>query len=235
MRRSVAIFLWILIGGLSSGLSVGFFLYKSNLDRATLVLELSEARAQAEAALQSSENVAADANKKIHDAERAMAKLRDQLNHAKTETLLIASAVPLSPPPPRLLRNWNEQLSIPLGITIKTPPDIKTQTSDHAIILGPASSRNGDAMDQRVTVTRYRNDTEKDLISRLRETAPVVFTISGRWLYGTKGKFADLPGEVTVLRAQSGQTDTHLIWARTDKDFTERRLQDILSTLRFQS
>ena len=235
MRRPFAVLLWILIGGISTGLSVGFFLYRSNLDRAELVLELSEAHAQAEAAIQSSENVAADANKKIADAEIAMAKLRKQLDEAKYESLLIASAVPLLPLPARSLRGWHEQRSVPLGIAIKTPPDIKSQTSDDAVVLGPASLNDKHAMDQRMAVTRYRNDTEKDLIARLHQATPIVFTINGYRLEGAKGKFADLTGEVVVLRAQSGERGTHLIWARVDEIFTERRMLDILSTLRFSS
>lgn len=235
MRRSLAIFFWILAGGIAAGLSVGFFLYKSNFDRAGLVAELAEARAQSEEAKQQNEAVAADANEKIREAEKTVDRIRAELTDARAEILLVASAIPLVSPPPRSMRGWSEQLSIPLGIALKTPPDIKTQIADDALLLGPAASHANPAMDQRVSFTRYQVNAERDLVSRLRDTTPVVYTVAGHWLYGTKGKYSDLPGEVLVLRAQTGQTETHLIWARVDEAFSERRLQDILSTLRFPS
>ncbi len=235
MRRSLAIFFWILAGGIAAGLSVGFYLYKSNFDRAGLVAELADARAQTEEAKKQSEAVAADANEKIREAEKAVEHIRAELNDARAEILLVASAIPLVSPPPRSMRGWSEQLSVPLGIALKTPPDIKTQIADDAIILGQITSRVDLAMDQRVSVTRYQENAERYLVSRLRDTTPIVYTVAGHWLYGAKGKFSDLPGEVLVLRAQSGQTETHLIWARVDQAFSERRLQDILSTLRFPS
>ncbi len=121
MRRSLSICLWILVGALAAGLSVGYFLRAANLDREALAAQARAAEQRAQESKAASTRLAEEANTKLQDASAEIQRAKDELNAHRKYQQQLAQATPLPKPIARNLRNWTQTFSISLGRATQRP------------------------------------------------------------------------------------------------------------------
>jgi len=221
MKRSVSVFLWILVGACASGLAIGYFLHRANVDRERLGRQMSEAEHQLQEIKSNSQKLAEEANRKIADA---------SMEIIKTQALIkqYQEARELKQPDYRTLRYWKETISPSLGVAIKYPPTAFVSQTDPDIRL---ASRDGlsSSEDIWLIIQRYDPNQEQVSLQGWDQTTSVHFIVGDRLFNGWK----TLPSSY-VLRVQSNTTSTHLIIAHSNPQISEQRLLDTLSTINFR-
>lgn len=235
MKRSIAVLFWILIGAVASAAGVGYFFHQANADRQRLVNEAQTAKdllAQTKAA---SEKLAAEANKKLADASKEVADAQDALKIAQEQNALRDKAVPLTKPDARSMRGWPEVVNLPLGISLRLPTTLQATSTESVLASYVRPRTAAEAAEQWLSVTSYDKAHETDLKKSLKDTETLVYQVQNRLLVGMRGKLADLPGFVYVLRVGDAATSTHLIWARTNATVTDQKALEVLATLSFRS
>jgi hypothetical protein len=234
MKRSITFLFWMLLGAAASAAGVGYFFHQANVDRQRLVIETQTARdllAQTKAA---SQKLADEANKKLADASKEVADAQQALKLSQEENALRNRAVALVKPDARTLRSWLETIHLPLGISLRLPTAMQTTSTNNALAAFLRTTSN-QMTDQWLSISAYDKTRELDLKKSLKETEPLVYQVQNRLLIGMRGKLADLPGIVYVLRVGDAATSTHLIWARTNAAVTDEKVLDVLATLSFRS
>ncbi len=228
-RSALAILGYILIGAIATGAGTGFFLYRSNADRAELMESKVQAELQAEELLAASQEIAEEANQKLEEASEEVAKTRERLQRLEEERRMINQATPLA----RSTRTqyWKEVLSLPLGVTVRVPKiGEELRNDEQALIVGTEQ-----AEQPWIEVKPYSVETEEMLKRRLVDANEVYFLVSGQLLVGTKGKLIDTNEEGYAIRVQSSGTSTVLIWAKEDAGFKSSDIIDTFSSLTFRS
>lgn len=235
MKRSIAILFWILLGAVASAAGVGYFFHEANVDRQRLANEAQAAKdllAQTKAA---SQKLADEANKKLADASKEVADAQLALKAAQEENALRNKAVTLVKPDARTLRGWLETINLPLGISLRVPTTMQATSTNQLLAAYVRPQTSFTSADQWLSISSYDKTHETDLKKSLKETESLVYQVQNRLLVGMRGKLADLPGFVYVLRVGNATTSTHLIWARTSAAVTDQKALDVLATLSFRS
>jgi len=230
MSRTSSVLLWILIGAVASGSGIGYFLHRANQDRSALAVQVEQARLDAEQAKAENEKLAKDANDKLTAAAIEVAEKEKRLAQYQEERDLLAHATSLQSPDPTSLKYWGTAFSIPLNVTLRTPPGCGMLVTDHELNL--ASTRQSmSPQDQWFSIQAYDAAKEEELVGKLMGPESVSFSVDGRLLLGQKGTMENVSGTVYVLHTFSEATSTHLLWARSNTLVTEKKVLQTLATL----
>jgi len=220
---------YIFIGALATGLGTGFFLYRSNADRAALMESKAQAELQAEQLLTSSQELAEEANQKLEVASDEVAQTRERVQRLEEERDMIKAAIPLTKS--SKIQYWKELISLPLGITLRVPNSGDVlQNDESAFVIGSKRTKA-----PWVNVTPYSQVAEMKLKEQLTDPTDVFFLVSGQLLAGVKGKVVDTNEQGYALRLQSSGTSTLLIWAKESSGFKASDIMDVFSSLTFRT
>ncbi len=229
MRRSISIFLWILVGAFAAGGSVGYFLHTANQDRQFLVTQTRHAELSAEQAKTASTRLAQDANHKLQEASSEIQRVKEELSTYREHQRNLARAVSLPKPVGRMLRGWNPTLSLRLGLSFLVPPGTyATETHDRLTALS-----RGVAGDQTwMTIVPYDKLSELSWLQSVTNTVPVLYTFDHQHtLIGFRGTQTDTSDIIYVLHLSNFSTSTHLLWLAPNTVSDEERALQTLSTL----
>ncbi len=229
------ILIWILVGAVASGLGVGYALHQSNADRARLMQEARQARAQADAAHALQVRVAEEANQKLTTAANEIAKAQQTIQQLEEERTLIAQAEVLKKPGLATLKHWSAAISLPLGLSIQLPPLTTGAPNEATLIATTISPTFPKVLEQQwLSIAPYQASLEQEISSQLKDTTAITYAVQGRLLRGVRGHHADTPEMLYLLRVQQFASSTHLIWAKAAHPITEQTILDTLATLSFR-
>lgn len=233
MRRSLSIFLWILVGATASGLAIGYFLYQANADRERLSRQVETAKQHIEETQASNQKLAQEANQKLAAASQQVLKAQELLKRYEEERLLMARAIPIQKPSPRELTYWKSVLSLPLGLTLQLPPEAEATSTDQALIATvhePIAGGN-----DWLVITPYDQKQEVALIQMLEDsTSSVALLANGRVFFGLQGRIRDTAAQGRVLRVRGNASSTYLIWARHRALISDQKILKTLATIHFR-
>lgn len=229
MRRSLSIFLWILVGALAAGGGVGYFLHVANQDRMQLVEQAQRAERQAQQQKAANAQLATEANTKLKDASAQIQRAKDELAAHQKHEVDLAAALPLPKPLPRTLRNWNQTFSIHLGLSLLVPPFSYATETDNGLNFLRASAQ-GDM--PWMTVIPYDADHEQQWSAAVTNTVPILYTFDHQHtLTGVRGMHQNTQATIYLLRLQNFSTSTHLFWIESHYPVDEQEILQTLSTL----
>lgn len=224
MRRSFSILIWILLGALAASLGIGSVLLDAKQDRALLEAQIN-AQNQHILQLQTEHTTLVEqANTAVAAATRNASATRDVLNTVLAEQIALDKA--------RLLVSsaqyrWLETISFPLGLSLKTPPTVRTTSTDHSI-----SSLLASTQETWLSITAADQSRFEGLSGALSQTESVQYRVGTTLLSGVRGQMAD-GRRVYVLQTQSHGKPGFLIWAKAMGNVSEAILLDSLASLRF--
>lgn len=232
MRRSLSILVWILVGALASGISLGYFLHRSNQERLELLFVAQAAQQELHDAKYASEQLTQEANRKITQAEQEVFRQKELVKQLEQEQMMLRDAVPLSRPV-GYYRTWQERVSVPLKLSLRVPSRNESWENDLSMGIGSGTMTSRQGMEQWFSVSAYDEQRFQNMIQQVVDPRTVAFVVDGRLLTGTKGGFSSLEGTTYILRDYTQGSSTLLLWARTNKDVTEQKLLDTLASLSF--
>ncbi len=234
MRRLVPIFSSILLGGLAVAIGMGIFLQKANTDREQLAKQAADAVQTSQEVKANADQTIRDANHKLETANVQIAKAQSIIKDLQSERTLMSRSPTLVPPKPTVLRSWKETVDLPLGIALKYPGDATVENNDaEALTL---SNGSGDALtDTRwLSIIPYDTSTEAAMRMQLTTSTPVAYVVGDRLLMGVKGHLAGETKDVYILSVRNGDP-THLIWAKEpDGSSKDSTVLDTLGTMTFE-
>jgi hypothetical protein len=208
MGRAAQSITFLLIGAVAAASGTGYFLYRANTDRVELAAESETARAQADAAARSAQQLAEEANRKLAIASQEVAKAQERIRLLEEERDFLARAETLTRP--RYVASWKEWVNVTHGFSVRLPLSAKEpDNDDRGLNTGS------------ITIKPYDASTEPT-------EQTTVYAVDGHLLIGTRSS------EAWVFRVQSEGKSTHTILAYPSRTMTERTLLDILSTLTFR-
>lgn len=239
MRHLAPILTSILVGALAAALGMGVYLYKANTDRERLAQTVTDAERMTKEAQEQQERAVLEANKKVEAASAEIAKAQLALKSLQEERDLMATAEPLNPPKPTLLRGWKEAVNLPLGASLKYPPYSLIEMNDAtalSIARIPLESDVQPSTDTSwLSLTHWSEKAEQELTSRFTTSTPVSYLVNGRLLIGRLGVLDNPSQTIFVFKVRAG-ANILLLWAR-DPDVVSghKTLLQTLSTLDFKS
>lgn len=213
MSRPLSVIGYILLGALAAGIGTGFFLYKSNSDRASLVAASESARQRSEELAAASRKLADEANAKLDHASAEVRNAQELIKKYDEERVLLSKATPLSRT--KLSANWKEWINIPLGYTLRLPVGTGNAGNERFFDFGW------------MKIEPYDADREALLRSQSSSTSEVVYFVDGHLLVGTRG-------QNWVIRDQIGASSTMLLWANPGSAQGEKTLLESLSSFTFR-
>lgn len=228
MRRSFAILLWILLGALAASLGIGSVLLHAKEERSALESKLYEEEQRTAALRQEHEQVIAEANRTILSATETASATRALLRTITEEQAALEKAAPLVGS--GASKRWPQTISFPLGVSVRTPPNTFSTSTDTLIQSVAAST--GGYRSAWLSITRYDTNRFEELTRFLTNTESVQYRLNQTLLTGIKGTMAD-NATVLILRTQRLGVATHLVWAKITPVTSEDRILDSLSTLLF--
>ena len=234
MKRSMAIFLWILLGALASGLAIGFFLHRANTDRERLVMEIDKAKQQAEETMNANRKLVAEADQKLSGASAEVDHAQELIKQYELERDLLLHATRLDKPTPNQLRSWKTFLSLPLGISLQTPPG-SYATSNEALVsvrIDDSIAGGSDWLDITLYDRAYEVSRAQELVDA---TSTLTYLVDGHLLSGVRGRIRDTAVFGSVLRVMAHGTTTHLLWLRPRVGISDQTILRTLATLIFRS
>lgn len=229
MRRFSTIILSILLGAVAVAVGMGMFLHLANTDRTRLAGIAIKAQQDSKTALNAREAAVNEANTKLANAENEVQKTQTKLQALQDERDLMVSAQVLTLPTPKELRTWKEIIKLPLGVSVKMPPQNEAdlgQNEDQAKSLSL------------YTMTQYRwfsivpYDEQAELFALqpfASSSTAVDFLVNGHVIVGKKGQDSMTHAETIVAHIQSNGVKEYLITAHTIPG--QISFQTILSTL----
>lgn len=238
MRRSLAIILWILIGALASGASIGWVLRSANHDRETLARSLGNAKEH----IKSLEKLNQETSQSLSLTAQEVGRLQSELATLQSWQRILKNATPLTPPPPIRLRGWSEFASVPMGAAIRVPSGSQARTNDDGLFLRtqPKPGQQG-IEEQWLVLVKYNQNREKEFYknSSYDTSGPVSYSLDNRLISGSRtyaGTGSTRTHETTsfILSVQDNATSTYLVWAKTVPGIDERTILDTLATLSFR-
>ncbi|MSR85075.1 hypothetical protein EXS71_01370 [Candidatus Uhrbacteria bacterium] len=233
MKRSIAIFLWILIGALASGLAVGYFLHRANNDRGQLATEKEAAKRQTEETLATNRKLVEEANQKLAGADEEVAKAQERIKRYEIERDLLLRATRLDKPSSFQLKSWKTFLSLPLGISLQVPPG-SYATSDQALV-SVRINENIPGENDWLNISTYDPTFEQSRLQDLVDsTSSVRYLVDGSLLTGVRGRIRDTAAFGYVLHAQAHGVITHLVWVRPRVGLSDQRMLQTIATLNFR-
>lgn len=230
MRKSFSVVLWILIGGLASGLGVGYFLRQANNDRARLLLETRLATEEANASKALSERIAKEANQKITNATEEVARAQELVTQYERERKLLTKAVTLSPLSRYQAKTWPSFMDLSLGVRAQYPTEFTVTSTEDGIFF--TETLPAGESDTWLTLTPYDISRESSSIEALQSTSTVAYLSADGFFVGTRGSYPENGGTVYVLRSHTAPGRMpFLIWAKCTTKAREAQFLSILSTL----
>lgn len=234
MRRSIAVLFWILLGALAAGGTTGYFLHRANVDRRQLSEQTDQLRQELDAIKQQNEALTIEANTKITNASTHVDTAQQTVAALQEENRLLKLAQHLEEPTVYQLKSWDENICIPLGVTLKLPPGSRVISNGTVLSVGTDVVR-GTFPDAWLSITPYDQTRETTLLSGLQNAEPVTYFVGGRIATGQRG-IIDAEGHIGfVMKAQTDANVTHLIWARGIGNVTEKQILETLATVTFRS
>lgn len=232
MKRSLSVFIWILIGALAASGGLGYFLHQANQDRQHLLNLAHAAEQRAQEAQTANLHLTNEANTKLQDASKEVQRTKEELEIYKQHQADYAAATPLRRPADRTLRSWTPAISIPLGLSLLVPPLSSADTNSAQLILSTTSSRQ---VARWMTIAPYQANEEQTWLQSTTNTQPIRYTTNGQTLVGVKGVniYTSLPQY--IFRLQTLTTSTHLLWIQPNAAVNDQRILDTLSTLSVNS
>ncbi len=224
----------ILLGAGATGIGMGTVLFHARTERDTLKEHVRATEAQITSLQDEHTRLMAEASVRVTKAEETRQATQQELKTFLRAQELLTSAPTFPSPDLRLRRTWNETLSVPLGISIRTPTFAPANVNDQSL----TATINGTpqtAGDLWFSLTRFTPDGERSLIGQLQTTSSVRYRIGNRLLTGVRGTFHTDRSIAFVLRVEQNGRPEQLIWIRAIPPLTEPRLLEILSTLTFAS
>lgn len=233
-RRVLSTWMFILLGAGATGIGMGLVLLQARLERDTLKEHVRIAEAQLTSFQSEHTRLMTEASARVTQAEEAEQTAHAQLDAYVGAQKLMETSLPLPSPDPRARRTWVETISIPLGISLRTPNLAPANANDQSItatINGTAQT----AGDLWFSLTKYSDEGERGLLRQLTSTTTVRYRIGNRLLNGSRGLFQGDQTPAFVFRIEQHGVPQSLIWIRAISPLTEQRLLEILSTLTFAS
>jgi hypothetical protein len=235
MPRSLSIFLWILIGALASGLGVGLVLHASNTDRQRLTRELQSAQATVLSLKAQQTKLTRESNEQVAEAAQQVARVETELARLQTLQSRFKTALPLIPPTAAQTRRWSEFASVAMGVSLRVPPAMHTQSSDDGLFVSTRRLIQGVPIEEQwFALTPYRAERETDIRSRLSNVSEVTYALGTRFLQGVRGTLPDGRESLYLLQVQENTSTTHLLWGKTTDGVSTRTILDTIATLSFR-
>ncbi len=237
MRRTLPILASILLGALAVALGMGIYLQKANDDRERLAAIARRAQDQVEQIKIEGRQAIEQANKKVAAADVEIAKAQNLVKQMEEDRTFLTQATTLIAPNAKMLRTWKDALNLPLGVSLKYPPQAVLDTNDVQSLILVQAPQSGQLIteDARwLSITPYDARLEQELTLNLVSSTEVMYTVRGRLLKGVRGILPGRSGTFTIVRIRGGGKNTHLIWGREPiSETTKVPLTDILATLDF--
>lgn len=235
MRRSWSVLLWILVGALASAIGMGTVLHTSNKDRERLSQELQTTQAVLTSLKAQQEQLIRESNEHVALATQHVAEANAKVQAVATLQARLKTAAPLFPPTAFQTRGWTEFASVAMGVSLRVPPRMQTQSSDDGLFVSTRRFVKGTPIEEQwFALTPYRPDRERDIGSRLTNTKEVTYTLGTRLLHGVKGTLPDGLQTLYLLSVQENASTTHLLWGKTTDGVSERTILDTMATLSFR-
>jgi hypothetical protein len=233
-RRVLSTWMFILLGAGATGVGMGIVLLNARAERNALKSQVSIAEAQLQKLQTEHVRLMNEASERVTKAQTDVETAQSTLNHFVAAQQALTSAPVLPSPDPRVRRTWAETISVPLGISIRTPayaPAALNEQTLTATINGTAQT----AGDLWLSITPYSIESERSLLGQISATTSVRYRNNDRLLTGTRGLFQSDRSAAFVLRVERSGQPERLIWIRAISPLSESRLLEILSTLTFAS
>lgn len=231
MRRSLSIFLWILLGACASGIGMGYVLWQAQDQTRSLNHQLERTQEQAKAIAENHERLIQEADQKVALATAEALQSKDLLAKYEQEQLLLAQTSDLSSYRTKT-KTWNQIIAFPIGLSLRLPPNTFGTSTDYALLAttGGSSYQSGDLW---LSATTYQPEQEHELSQGLFSTSSFAYRVDQTLILGQRGQKANVNGNIYVLRIQRQGKQTHLLWIRTNPTVNDARVLEILSTLSF--
>lgn len=233
MRRSLSVFLWILVGAMASGAGMGWTLHQSNQDRIKLTEELEKIQTS----LHTIDTQRQTLDDSLQAREEDMKNLQEELQAWKRWQQALKSATPLFPPTPADTKGWSEFASIPMGVSLRVPRHVRAYTNDDGLFLRATQMVDGTEIEEQwLALIRYNREREQDLLARnpVSASVSVDFSLGNRLFHGTRGTLTEGQQNRYLLTVEENATSTYLIWAKTINGINERTILDTIATLSFR-
>lgn len=235
MRRSFGILFWILLGALASAIGIGVVLHASNTDRKQLTRELEVAKSQVATLQAQQSSLTQESNQRVADAAQQVADLQRQLQALSALQSQFKTATRLTLPAPAQIRRWSEFASVAMGVSLRVPPGMQTQSSDDGLFVSTRRIVKGVPIEEQwFAFAPYRQEREQDIRSRLTNVTNVSYALGTRLLTGVRGTLLDGTQTLYLLSAQENASTTYLLWGKTTDGVSERMILDTLATLSFR-
>ena len=229
MRRSFTVLIWILLGAFAASLGVGTVLLSAKHDRDGLQQKIAQQNEEIARLQQERNQTILDANQHIEQAAAEASATHAQLQAITDEQRQLSAATPLLAS--YSAKRWPETVSFALDLSLRTPPNITTTSTDTEL-TSTLPSKNDQPVRNWLNITRYDDQRFSDLVHSLTQTQTLSYRLDQTWISGVGGISPD--GVLTyVLRAQRQGQITHLIYVQALGSMTEQRILDSLSTLVF--
>ncbi len=235
MRRAWSVLLWILVGALASAVGMGIVLHTSNKDREHLSRELQTTQAALASLKAQQESLTKESNEHVAMAAQQVADANARLQAVTALQARLKASAPLPSPTALQTRGWTEFASVAMGVSLRVPPRMQTQSSDDGLFVSTRRLVKGVPIEEQwFALTPYRPDRERDIRSRLTNVKEVTYTLGTRLLQGVKGTLPDGVQTLYLLSVQENASTTHLLWGKTTDGVGERTILDTMATLSFR-
>ena len=240
MKRITSVFFAVLLGGLAVAIGTVPYLALANRDRNELANQLQSASMHVSRVEDEKVKIVEDANQKVQEANAEVANAQAVLSEAQQDQQLMAIASHLSPPPPQLVTRWNTVVSLPLGLSLRTPPD--TQVIDDTVAdlsIGRSTSNtrplysNTIPNDPWFIALPFSTSSYASYASQFSSSTNVAYIVGGSLLKGAEGTLFD-GSRAAVFNVRANATSTHLLWIHEIPTIQfPGGIERVLSTMRF--
>lgn len=227
---------WMSLGAIASAVGFASVLQQARVERQGLETRVAALEQTLVRNEDEKTHLATQANQRVEEAAQALFSAQQTVEQMRHGQELLAKALPLTRPSGRNYANWVDTFSLPLGISLRLPPGTKTYADDRGLIAmrpnQPTSTLPW------LSISAYDTNQASLLQSSIHNSEEVSYLVAGNLVTGIRGDHDGQTGGHTyvlqIVSPQSGQA-SHLIWAQTQSDITEVRIQDTIASLALRS
>lgn len=227
---------WMSLGALAAALGFAVVLQQARIERQGLEIRVAQLEQTVVRNEDEKAHLASQANERVEEAARALSHAQQTVEQIRHDQQLLAEALPLTRPTGRAYATWVDAFSLPLGVSLRLPPGTKTYADERGLIAMRANQATSTL--PWLSISPYDANQTSLLQSSIHDSESVSYLVAGNLVTGVRGKRDGQAGGYTyvlqVVSPQSGQA-SHLIWAQTQSDITEARIQDTLASLALRS
>lgn len=225
MSRTLKVIGLIAIGAAATGISTGYFLFVANRDRLELSQKIIAAEQHVKDLERQSESLADDAEDRIKQANEEVKKAQERVIALQQEQALFKQATELKPT--KAAQSWEEVLSIPLGITVRIPPNANEDQTTNII-----TAKVGDRFDNWLQIEPYvEGRIEAMKPTNASSSSDYLASTNDALLIGTRYVMQDKSIQY-VLKLQKNASSTHAIFLNTQSGITDKQILETLSTIK---